>query len=687
MDEKVEEIIQQIEEEADVTREEIQEKIEEKKEELSGFITPEGAATIVARSYGITPEREEPEVRKLTIGDLSEGMSNVDIVGRVSRVFEAREFEQKDGSTGKVANIVLMDKTGEIRTVLWGDRANLVESEEIRKGDILRLERAYVKKGRNDSPEVNLGRRGELEIDPIDERADGLPPISETKAKISDLDPSSEYVDVVGRVIAVSQPREFERSDNSVGKVATLRIIDETGQCRVSLWGDKADRAEKIEQGDPILLENATVREGWQNTPELHLNWRGRIVQNPSKEDVEKLPEFEKKLLKIEEVEPDMPMLDIAAKVKRTFPPNEFERDDGSSGKVMNVVLADETGSIRASFWDDQVDIGEKLSEGDTVLIENARSVAGLQEKPEIRIGSRTNLEINPDKIEVGEMKPKKLKISEVEEGLDSLELVGRITDISEINTFTREDGSEGKVSSLTIGDESGTIRVALWGEKTDIMDQVGKGDIIKITESYSVPGNYGGPEIHVGERGKIEIDPEGERDIPQVSEISYEPSQKKRIKIEEVEEGTQTKIGGTIVRIFERNPVFSVCPKCGRNLEDGGEETLCEKCGEVVNPEPRTVINMMVDDGTDSIRVVAFGEIGEELFGKSGDEISKILSGGKMELSEFYDQLNLLGKKVIISGTVRKDDYFDQLELRARSLSYPNPIEEANKLLEKIEE
>lgn len=117
------------------------------------------------------------------------------------------------------------------------------------------------------------------------------------------------------------------------------------------------------------------------------------------------------------------------------------------------------------------------------------------------------------------------------------------------------------------------------------------------------------------------------------------------------------------------------------------GEETLCEKCGEVVNPEPRTVINMMVDDGTDSIRVVAFGEIGEELFGKSGDEISKILSGGKMELSEFYDQLNLLGKKVIISGTVRKDDYFDQLELRARSLSYPNPIEEANKLLEKIEE
>ncbi|KXA96226.1 hypothetical protein AKJ37_05740, partial [candidate division MSBL1 archaeon SCGC-AAA259I09] len=446
MGEKVEKVIQQIEEEAGVTREKIQEKIEAKREELSGFITPEGAATIVARSYGITPEREEPEVRKLMIEDLCEGMSNIDIVGRVSRVFEPREFEQKDGSTGKVANIVLIDGTGEIRTVLWGDRADLVGREEIRKGTTLGLEGVYVKRGRNGSPEVHLGHRGELELDPVDERVDDLPPVSEARTKISELDLGSEYADVLGKVIAVSQPREFERSDNSVGEVAMLRIVDETGQCRVSLWDDRAEQVEEIERGDPVLLENATVREGWQNTPELHVSWRGRIVRNPPAEDVESLPELEKKLLKIEEIEPDMPILDVAAKVKRTFPPNEFERDDGSTGKVKNVILADGTGSIRASFWDDQVEIGEKLSEGDTVLIENARSVAGLQERPEIRIGGRTNLEVNPDRIEVGEMKPKRLKISEVGEGLDSLEVVGRITDRSEISTFTREDESEGKV-------------------------------------------------------------------------------------------------------------------------------------------------------------------------------------------------------------------------------------------------
>ncbi|KXA96711.1 hypothetical protein AKJ37_04600 [candidate division MSBL1 archaeon SCGC-AAA259I09] len=264
--------------------------------------------------------------------------------------------------------------------------------------------------------------------------------------------------------------------------------------------------------------------------------------------------------------------------------------------------------------------------------------------------------------------------------------MVGRITDRSEISTFTREDESEGKVGFLTIGDETGTIRVAIWGDRTEVMDRLERGDVIKITESYTVPGNYGGAEIHVGERGKIETNPECEEELPPVSEIPCEHFQQTKARIEEVEEGTRTKIRGTVVKIFERDPVFSACPKCGRSLDEEGE-TLCEKCGEAVEPEPTAVVSMMVDDGTGSIRVVAFGEIGEELFGKSAEEISRALNDEGKDLHEFYDEPDLLGREVIFSGTVRRDDYFDQLELRARDLSYPDPIEEANELLEKMKE
>ncbi|MFP4006292.1 MAG: DUF2240 family protein, partial [Candidatus Hadarchaeia archaeon] len=350
LDEEAEKIIQKITEKTGKEKAEILEELEKKEEELSGFITPKGAATIIARKYGVRLEKKEPEVRKLLIEDLSQGMSNVDIVGKVERTFEPNEFQRSDGSEGKVANLILLDETGEIRTVLWGKMASLISEGEIQKGMPIRIKGAYTKKGRNDSLELNIGRRGEIEIFPEDKRTENLPTLEESKNKIADLNPEMEFADIVGRVTAITSPRKFKRADGSEGKVSTLRIIDETGQCRVSLWSDKAEQVEEIQQGDAIKLENATVREGWQKTPELHLNWRGRIIDNPPREEIENLPKFERKLLKIEQIEPDMPALDIAARIRRKFPVREFEREDNSQGRVMNIVLSDETGTIRASF-------------------------------------------------------------------------------------------------------------------------------------------------------------------------------------------------------------------------------------------------------------------------------------------------------------------------------------------------
>lgn len=683
MNEKVEQIIQQIMEKTDLKKEELTEKIEDKQEELSGFITAEGAAIILAREHGIITEREEPKVRKLRIDDLSEGMSNVDIVGKVSRILEPREFERRDGSKGKVANIILMDKTGKIRVVLWDEMADLITEEEIQKGVPIRMEGAYIKKGINDSPELNVGRRGTIEIYPSGERAEDLPPVPESKIKISDLDASSDFVDVVGRVTAITAPREFERSNGSVGKVATLRIVDETGQTRVSLWGEKAEKTEEISRGDAIGLENASVREGRQNAPELHMNQRGRIILNPPREEVENLPELGKKLLKIEEIEPNMPVLDLVARVRRKFTPTEFSRSNGSTGRVMNVILADETGTIRASLWDDMVETGEKLSPGDIVSLENARSSTGLRDRPEIRIGQRTNVKINPEDIEVKELKSGRLKLSELEEGLDSLEVVGRVIDFSETREFTRSGGGEGKVASLTLGDQTGMADVTLWGPKTEILEDLEAGDIIRINDSYSVSGRYGEPEIHVGEGAELEVNPPGEDDLQTVSEIREKFTRKNRIKIKDAKEGSYIKIRGTIANVFQRKPFFNVCPNCGRSLKSDEPEPFCEKCEEKVKPDRRIVISVVVDDGTGNIRVVIFGKLGENLLGKSVDEVHEI-STGDNGIIDLYKELDLLGREIIFTGTVRRDNYFDQLELRARDFEYPDSKDEARQILEK---
>ncbi|MFB6089251.1 MAG: hypothetical protein ABEK36_05725, partial [Candidatus Aenigmatarchaeota archaeon] len=65
------------------------------------------------------------------------------------------------------------------------------------------------------------------------------------------------------------------------------------------------------------------------------------------------------KSLKIENVVSGMNSVNTLGRVTQVFEPRTFERDDGE-GKVCNIILADETGSVRMSLWDEQVNLIER---------------------------------------------------------------------------------------------------------------------------------------------------------------------------------------------------------------------------------------------------------------------------------------------------------------------------------------
>jgi replication factor A1 len=678
-------IVQKILDKADIGRDELMARIRKKQEELSGFITPEGAATIVGREFGIVPERKEPEIRKLTIDDLSPGMSNVDIIARVIRVYEPREFERRDGSRGQVANLILQDKSGQMRGVLWDKQASLVKEGKIQKAAVVQVQGAYVKQGRDGKPELNLGLRGSVNLDPDDPRARELPPAPETKVKIADLSPELSDVDVIARVVAVSEPRTFERSSGSTGKVAGVMLADGSGQTRGSLWDEKADIAREIKSGSAIKLENAYVREGWRGKPELHLGWRGRIILDPADSEVAELPEVKQRLLKVEEIETDMPMLDVAARVRQKFPPQEFKRDDGKPGRVMNVILIDETGSARASFWDDMVDVGQKLSEGDVVLLRNARSREGLGGQTEIRVGRGTEVRINPEDVEIGEFKPSQIKLGELEPGGNALDAVGRVTEISEPREFTRPDGSKGRVASAVIADQTGSARVSLWHDKADMIGDIKVGDVVGLKNCYSAAGLFGEAEIHVGKHGQLEVNPPTDQELPPADALKKASARLEQVEIGSLEkESTNVQIQGTIARVFHRRPIFDVCPECGRSLGSVDSSLLCEECGKVVTPEHRVVLSFVVDDGTGNIRAVLFGKVGEDFLSMDAQKVFEMFKEAS-DLSELYGQFGLVGREVILTGTTRRDKFFDQLEIRVRGVQTPDPKEEARALLAKI--
>ncbi|MEM4188770.1 MAG: DUF2240 family protein, partial [Candidatus Hadarchaeum sp.] len=151
-----EQMVQSILEATGLSRDEVMSRIRSKQEELGGFVTLEGAANIVARELGVIFERKEPEVRPLRIEDLLPGMSKVDLLARVVRIQEPREFQRPSGKSGQVGSLVLQDSTGEIRLVLWDDKASILRQGGLKKGDIIKVQGAYVREGLDKRPELSL---------------------------------------------------------------------------------------------------------------------------------------------------------------------------------------------------------------------------------------------------------------------------------------------------------------------------------------------------------------------------------------------------------------------------------------------------------------------------------------------------------------------------------------------------
>ncbi|MGC8817097.1 MAG: DUF2240 family protein [Candidatus Hadarchaeum sp.] len=678
-----EQMVQSILEITGLSRDEVMSRIRAKQEELGGFVTLEGAANIVAREFGVVFERKEPEVRPLRIEDLLPGMSKVDIIARVVRIQEPREFQRPGGRPGQVGSLVLQDATGEIRLVLWDEKTSILRQGGLKKGDIIRVQGAYVREGLDKRPELSLGARGTISLCPDHPLAKELPPLSRSRVKIADLAPHLVEVDVVGRVVTSSEVRAFDRPDGTTGKVATLILMDDTGQVRVSLWDDWAEMAKEIGRGEVVMLENAAVRTGPGGRVELSLGAGGRLVRNPT--GISEVPELAERPLKLGEVDPDMRSLDVAAVVKSKLPPREFKRGDGSTGRVLSLILADDTGTMRASFWDQAADLAQKLQVGDIVLLRNAYTRTGLGSRPEIHAGRNTQIEINPPGVLVARPRSQAIKIGELEPNLDAVEVVGRVVEVSEAREFTRPDGSRGKVATLVLGDDSGTVRVSLWQEHAEKAVGLRVGDAVRLIDAYTTLGIQGQVELHLGSQGTLELNPAGE--VPRAIAGEVAAPGPERLEISQVDrEGMRVEVRGTVVQVFHRRPFFDVCPNCGRSISGAETSLTCEECGKVVTPEHRAVVSLLLDDGTGSIRVALFGKVAERLLGMGAKQVIDRLKFNP-DLAAFYGELGLVGRELVVSGVTRRDRYLDQLEIRAQDFRAADPREEAQLLLKRLKE
>ncbi|UCD04018.1 MAG: DUF2240 family protein [Candidatus Woesearchaeota archaeon] len=160
----VSEVISRIKKETNLSEKEINSKIKEKINSLEGLVSEEGAAYIVANELGVSL-LDSIKKSQIKVENVSGGMQSVDIVGKVTRVFQPRHWE-KGRKKGTVASFIMADKTGTIRIVIWDERVELIGQGKIKEGDIIRVKNGYAKKNLRGEREIHLNMNSQIIINP-----------------------------------------------------------------------------------------------------------------------------------------------------------------------------------------------------------------------------------------------------------------------------------------------------------------------------------------------------------------------------------------------------------------------------------------------------------------------------------------------------------------------------------------
>ncbi len=210
-------MLARIKEKTGITEQELLSKIDAKCASLAGLISKEGAAHIIANELGVKLFEGGGKIK-----DLLPGMRNAEFLGRITQIYEVREFQRADGTAGKVGSFLVGDDTGVVRVVCWGSQADILK--QLTAGAPLKVSGGMVRENQRGYKEVHLNEVSKVNLNPKE-------PVPEVKANkatrktLKELTESDEQVEIIGTIVQVFDPKFFE-----VCPQCTKRLKEVEGQ-------------------------------------------------------------------------------------------------------------------------------------------------------------------------------------------------------------------------------------------------------------------------------------------------------------------------------------------------------------------------------------------------------------------------------------------------------------------------
>lgn len=292
--------------------------------------------------------------------------------------------------------------------------------------------------------------------------------------KISEISLDKKNVEFLGKITSTYEPREFNRSDGTTGKVTNITVADETGETRVTLWDELADAVSTgdLKEGDVIRVKGY-VKEGQQGL-EVSIGKGGGVMKAEGETVNVKDP-----MIKIFDIKLGIGNLCTRGVLLSKQEPRVFKRKDGSSGSVASMMIGDETGKIKVTLWDNKIQDMDSLEPGDAVEILHGYTRESFGGGIEAQVGNRGI--VRKSEVEVY-YEEKTTKLQDVLPD-QTYNIKGIVTGIDGVREFTTKDGKPGRLCGIHLSDDSGRLRVVFWGEHANFAEALSVGDEILVTD------------------------------------------------------------------------------------------------------------------------------------------------------------------------------------------------------------
>ena len=366
-----------------ITREQVLERLDKEKRRTGGLISEGTLLRVIAAEFGCKIPNGEAAMFTLSLGDLIPSLNNVSAVGRVVAVFAPKTFS--GNRSGKFASLLITDKSGILRVVLWNDKTDLIESGKVKVGEMVRFSQAYTKEDRAGKVELHIGEKAEVEINLHGVQAKDYPTISKFATKIGELnaDKKNRRVNIAGTVKKLLSASTFEREDSSSGKVMRFILADETGEIPVVVWNEKADELEKtLRNGVHLQIVNAKVKKALGEGLEVHVDSVTYVETVESANEVQRIADLKEGLNRVN-VEGEIVAKPILRNVRTSR--------EGLL-KVASFELKDETGTVWVSAWRKHAETVSNLRQGNRVIIKHAYVKKGFGDQLELSTSDATTI-------------------------------------------------------------------------------------------------------------------------------------------------------------------------------------------------------------------------------------------------------------------------------------------------------